>query len=975
MKLESGEYGLGFMALTIAPILVLSGYVIGIISIFHGTIRTVKWKSEMPFLIGGWVVFFISLIIYILTLEETASLWDCSEFIACAYKLQVPHAPGAPLFLMIGRIFSLLSLGNRMEVAFWVNMTSAMSSALAVMFTFWSVVMLGRRLKSKATDFTLILAGAIGAFSIAFADSFWYSAVEAETYAMAALFIAINFWAILKWTQVKDQTIAGKWLIFMLYSLGLSVGVHPMSLLVLPALALIIVFKYHYFSWKYLLIGVSFGAISILFLNHVVLFGLPDALKYFDIFFVNKLNFPFYSGAIIFCVLLIVAGFFGYKWSIKNQKKIIGLSIIGLMYFLIGYSSYFMIIIRSQANTSIDENNPENLVSFASYLKRESYGTRPFLYGPHFTGKVKSYKQGSPVYILAEDKYEISDYKVEYEYDKADKTIFPRIYSNQQYHIDTYRQWTGLKEGQKPKFMDNLNFMFNYQVGHMYLRYLMFNFSGRASDIQHAEWLSPLNMFKQLPLSLDENKARNNFLMMPLLLGIIGMIFQYRSDRKGFWAVMALFLFLGLILVFYLNATPNEPRERDYIYVGSYLAFAIWCGIGVIGIMEFLDKRKMSGIKVLGGLTILVPLLLLYEGYDDHDRSGRTLQVDHARNTLESCAPNAILFTGGDNDTFPLWYVQEVEGFRTDVRVIVLSYFNAEWYIDQMKRKVYESESLPFSLQNKHYKQGGLNDILPYVENPGVKGAINLHRYLDLIGSENKALQVSMSAGTKYNSIPSKIFYLNIDKNFILSKEIVPQEFQNNIPDRWDISWKGNFMEKSALMVLDLIANNNWERPLYFNLTSLNSISLDLKKHVLQEGPVYRLLPIKLDEQGAVNSDAMYSNLIDKSEFRDLDNENVYYNHEDYQLRILQNIKANYNALTFDLLENNQYEKAGKVVNFLYSKLQGENIQLDHTSISTAELLFRLGEKEKAKLLAESLFEKAESLLEYYSAQNQLDES
>ncbi|MCK5103427.1 MAG: DUF2723 domain-containing protein, partial [Cyclobacteriaceae bacterium] len=378
--------------------------------------------------------------------------------------------------------------------------------------------------------------------------------------------------------------------------------------------------------------------------------------------------------------------------------------------------------------------------------------------------------------------------------------------------------------------------------------------------------------------------------------------------------VMALFLFLGLILVFYLNATPNEPRERDYIYVGSYLAFAIWCGIGVIGIMEFLDKRKMSGIKVLGGLTILVPLLLLYEGYDDHDRSGRTLQVDHARNTLESCAPNAILFTGGDNDTFPLWYVQEVEGFRTDVRVIVLSYFNAEWYIDQMKRKVYESESLPFSLQNKHYKQGGLNDILPYVENPGVKGAINLHRYLDLIRSENKALQVSMSAGTKYNSIPSKIFYLNIDKNFILSKEIVPQEFQNNIPDRWDISWKGNFMEKSALMVLDLIANNNWERPLYFNLTSLNSISLDLKKHVLQEGPVYRLLPIKLDEQGAVNSDVMYSNLIDKSEFRDLDNENVYYNHEDYQLRILQNIKANYNALTFDLLENNQYEKAGKVV-------------------------------------------------------------
>ncbi len=972
MKLESGEYGLGFLALTIAPILIISGYVMGFISIFHGTIHWKKWKSQVPFIISGWMVFFISLSIYALTLEETASLWDCAEFIACAYKLQVPHAPGAPLFLMIGKIFSMLSFGNRMEVAYWVNMVSATSSAFAVMFTFWSVVMLGRRLKSNATAFSLILASAVGAFVLAFSDSFWYSAVEAETYAMATLFVAIIFWAILKWMQERDRVGENKWLIFILYSLGLSVGVHPMSLLVLPALALIIVFKYHDFSWKYLLIGTGLGAICILFLNHAVLFGLPDAMKYFDIFFVNSMGFPFYSGAIIFFILLIALGVYGYNWSLHNEKKIITLSIVGLMYFLLGYSSYFMIIIRSQTNPSIDENNPENLVSLASYLKRESYGSRPFLYGPNFTAKVKSYKQGSPVYVMGEDKYEISDYKIEYKYDSSDKTIFPRMYSNQPNHVDTYRQWTGLKKGQKPAFMDHLSFMFKYQIGHSYLRYLMFNFSGRASDIQHATWVSPLDIFDKIPLSWKENKARNNFLMLPLLLGIIGMFFQYRNDKKGFWDVLALFLFLGPILVFYLNATPNEPRERDYIYVGSYLAFAIWCGVGAMEILAFIENIKQGRYRIVGALTLLVPLLMLTEGFDDHNRSGRTLQVDHARNTLVSCAPNAILFTGGDNDTFPLWYVQEVEGFRTDVRVIVLSYFNASWYIDQMRRQVFDSEPLPFSLTKKDYKQGGLNDILPYVENPRVKGAINLNKYLELIRSENKVLQVSLSGGTKYNSIPSRTFYLDIDKDFILSKDMVPQKYQTHISDRLEISWEGNFMEKSAFLVLDLIANSKWDRPLYFNMTSLNSISLNLKKHVLQEGPVYRLLPITLENQGAINTAVMYSNLIEKSNYHDLNNKNVYYNHEDYQLRILQNVKSNYNALAFDLLKNSQTEKAKEVVNFLYAKFQKKNIRLDHTAIGTTELLFRLEETEKAKLLAGKLFDKAEDLLEYYKTQDQL---
>ena len=945
----------------------------GMISIFRNPINWGKWKSQLQFLISGWAVFIVSFIVYMLTLEETASLWDCSEFIACAYKLQVPHAPGAPLFLMIGRVFSLFSFGDRMEVAYWINMTSALSSAFAVMFTFWTVVMLGKKIRSSANDFSLILAGLVGALTIAFADSFWYSAVEAETYAMATLFLAICFWAILKWDQENDQKRRNRWLIFILYILGLSVGVHPMSLLVLPAISLIITFKYYKFSWKNLLYGTALGSIGIFFLNHVILFGLPDAMKYFDVFFVNNVGLPFYNGAIIFGAFSIIIGIFVYKWSIKNKKKNFTLFLVSLMYFLIGYSSYFMIIIRSQANPSIDENNPDNLISLASYLKRESYGTRPFLYGPYFTAKVKSYKEGSPVYTLDKERYVISDYTLNYEYDNSDKTIFPRMYSNQQKHINTYRQWTGLREGQKSRFIDNMKFMFQYQIGHMYLRYLMFNFSGRASDVQHAEWLSPLDFFKAIPQSQAENVARNNFLMLPLLLGIFGMVFQYKKDKKSFWAVLEFFLFLGLILVFYLNSTPNEARERDYIYVGSYLAFAIWCGIGAMGIVDFLGKINNGKWRMLSSIVVLVPLFMLYVGFDDHDRSGRFLQVDHARNTLASCAQDAILFTGGDNDTFPLWYVQEVEGFRTDVRVIVLSYFNAEWYIDQMQRQVYDSSPLPFSLEKKHYRQGGLNDILPFVENPEVNGAINLNRFMKLIRSENKALQVSMSAGTKYNSIPSRTFYMDVNKESILVQNIVPIKFQQSILSKLELTWNGNFLEKSALMVMDLIENNQWQRPIYFNLTSLNSISLDLKNHVLQEGLVYRLLPIQLQGQGAINAKVMYSNLMEKSKYWDLDDENVYYNYEDFQLRILQSTKGNYIVLANDLLNSSEIDKAREVANFIYSNFQGKNIDLDITAVSTISVLFRLGEHVKANILAERLLEKCENLLGYYQGLKQLN--
>ena len=582
MKLDPAQYGYGMWALTIAPVTVILGYILGFASIFNGQRCYKSFAKQRTFLLVGWIVFLIALAVYHQTMEETASLWDCAEFIACAYKLQIPHAPGAPLFLMVGRLFSLAALGDTSKVALWVNMTSVVSSAAAVMFVFWSIVMLGRKINKNASNFSLVLSGLVGALSIAFADSFWFSAVEAETYAMATLFLMASFWAVLKWEQEDGGIKESRWLIFICYILGLSVGVHPLSLLILPAILIVFVFKNHGFSWKNLILAMVAGSAILFFLNHVVLFGLPDLMKYGDIFCVNVLHMPFFSGAIIVMLALVIVGYLGYTWSINKHRKVISLALVSLMYFLIGYSSYFMIIIRSQANPSIDEHNPENLITLASYLKRESYGSRPFLYGPDFAAGVHSYKRGAAVYSKMKDKYEISDFKLEYVYHPKDQTIFPRMYSNEPAHIETYRKWTGLKVGEKPKFMDHLRYMLSYQFGHMYFRYFMFNFAGRASDVQHAEWLSPLDALEKHPKSIRANKSRNNFLMLPLLLGMAGIIFQYRKDQGGFWAVMTFFLFFGLILVFYLNSTPNEPRERDYIYVGSYVAFSIWIGLGAI---------------------------------------------------------------------------------------------------------------------------------------------------------------------------------------------------------------------------------------------------------------------------------------------------------------------------------------------------------------------------------------------------------
>ncbi len=931
--------------------------------------------------VTGWVVFAIATIVYWLTVEPTASYWDCGEFIAVSYKLEVPHPPGAPLFLLIGRMFSFLALGDLEKVAYWINIVSVIASGFTILFLFWTITLLGRKMfkieKGQVTPgqtWMLMGGAAIGALAYTFSDSFWFSSEEAEVYAMSSFFTAFVFWGILKWEVIEDERLANRWLILISYMMGLSIGVHLLNLVTIPALGLIYYFKKSQgnITKKGLISAFLISGFIIILINNIIIPGLPSMAGSIEIFFVNSLGLPFNSGIIFFALLLIGALVYGIYYSNVKGKVILNTALISLAFILIGYSSYTTIPIRSAYDPPIDENDPEDLISIVSYLKREQYGSRPLLYGQYFDAQVIDQKQGTPVYKKGEKKYEIVDHKLEYVYDPKRMTILPRAYSSDPKHVKLYRQYMGLKEGEKPNFVDNIQFMFTYQFGHMYMRYFLWNFAGRESDIQHATWLAPWDVLKEVPEEFANNKARNNYFMLPLLLGIIGMFFHYKKQKNDFYVLLLLWFLTGLALVLYLNSPPVEPRERDYIYVGSYYVFAMWIGIGTMAIADWLAKKTGSlkkGAVIATVISLIVPGIMAQQGWDDHDRSGRYFSVDSARNFLASCAPNAILFTGGDNDTFPLWYIQEVEGFRTDVRVIVLSYFNTDWYIEQMTRPAYESAPLPFSLTKKDYQQGGPNDYLPYVENKGIKGAINVKQYLKLIKENHPALAVPTKFG-RYNSIPSKMLYLDVDSAAVMDKDIIPEDKKQYFTDRMIFKLKRNGLEKNTLMILDLLATNNWERPVYFNNTSLQGVSIDLNEYVVQEGNTYRLLPVKNPNRRVefVNTDVMYDNVMNKFRFRGLNDPKVYnsIDHRNFAL----NHRSTFNSLANALIREGKTEKAKEVLFRSLEVIPDNTILYDYTSSQMVKLLYAVGERDKALEIAKVIGERANEALTYFERYN-----
>lgn len=960
--------------------------------------------------IGGWVVFAISALVYLLTLEPTASFWDCGEFIACSYKLQVPHPPGAPFFLLVGRMFSLLALGNLELVAYWINVSSALCSAFTILFLFWSITLFGRKLLperrlthlSDGQIITLLGAGLIGSLAYTFSDSFWFSAVEAEVYAMSSFFTAFVVWAMLKWEIIddEDQVLANRWLILIAYMMGLSIGVHLLNLVTIPALGLIYYYKkYEEPNLIGVLATMALSGVIIIAILEGIIPGLPSLAGAFEIIFVNSFGLPFGSGA-IFVSLVILGGLvYGIIYSIQKRKVLLNTALLSLAFILIGYASYGIILIRSQYNPPINENDPSDIIKYISYLKREQYGDRPLMYGPTFNSPVKRTPRGAPVRVSKgklyrvdkeKGKYVVYDERFGYEYE--DNMLLPRIYSRQDNHAQLYIQKIYGDRRVDPNRLkltmaDNLTFLFKYQFGEMYWRYFFWNFAGRESDIEGAGYLLPWSSDNDVPKNIAENKGRNQFYMLPLILGILGLVFTAQRSQQTFFITMMLFFLTGLALVLYLNSPPVEPRERDYIYAGSYYAFAMWIGFGVIFLTDLLlqfIKNYRTAALIATGVCLVVPGIMAAEGWDDHDRSNRYHSVDSARNLLESCAPNAILFTGGDNDTFPLWYVQEVEGFRTDVRVCNLSLLGTDWYIDQMKRKAYESEALPISLEKNQYIQG-TNDQILYAKawqiTPSLlsakeidalsKKGMYLKTYIDLVKAGDKRVKAqSPGDNEELTIIPTQRLVLKIDKEDVLKKGIVPKDKESLIKDQMVWNLTSNSLFKNDLIILDMIANNNWERPIYFSTTLSPRSYMNLKEYMQREGLAFRLMPFKVPgaTQGFVNSDIMYENMMNKFHWRELDNPSVYYN-ENY-LRFTLNLRDSFYRLAIQLLNEGKEEKAKKAIDAALKRMPEEVIPFDAYSVQLIDALFRLKDEKQALEIAKTMGDQADETLDYYIFQS-----
>ena len=931
-------------------------------------------------IITGWVTFFIALVTYCLTIEPTASFWDSGEFIACSYKLMVPHPPGAPLFLLIGRMFSLLAGSDVTQVAYWVNMLSVLSSAFFVLFIFWSITHLAKRIlkvkkreETVADTIVIMGTGLVGALACTFSDSFWFSAVESEVYGLSAFFTSFVFWAILRWENITKEEDSARWLILIAYMMGLSVGVHLLNLVAIPVLGLIIYFKYNDKVTKkgiFYSLAIS-GAILLIILQGIIP-GLPSIAGKIEILFVNSFGFPFGSGVIFFGFLVIGGLIYGICWSIKQNKYILNMSLLALAFILIGYSSYSLAIIRSNYNPPIDENNPEEIISFVSYLKREQYGSRPLFKGPYYTAKTIKNEKGSPIYMRGKDKYVIKDYKIETVHDPKHTTIFPRMYSSASSHVQKYREITGLAEGEKPSWGDNLYYLIKHQIGYQYFRYFMWNFSGRASDIQGASWIGFFEAFDDLPDVIANNKGRNIYYGLPFLLGLFGMFIQYKRDIKLFSATALLFFMTGIAIVLYLNTPPIEPRERDYIYAGSFYIFCIWIGFGVLAIYDLLKKisKKKKIAAILASIIGLsIPALTASENWDDHDRSNRYFSVDAAKNYLSSIQPNGIIFTGGDNDTFPLWYAQEVEGFRTDVRVIVLSYYNTDWYIQQSTRPAYESAAFPYGISIDRYQQGGLNDYLPVYEREELKGnAINARLLLKFIEEENPGIQVPTSINA-YNSIPSRTLFIDIDTT--KAKSVVPKSMHSQITNRMILKIKGRALEKKDLAFLDLLINNNWERPIYLNHTSISQMQIDMRPYVIQEGMAYRIVPIKSKNTGLgyqVDIEVMYDNVMNKFTWTNLDDSTVYYT-PDYFGFIL-NARSAFNTLAQSLVNMGDYDRAKEVLKKSLEVMPDSSVPFDIVSTYYVNLLLQVGEEELADHVAQKSIEYVTQKLDYLFANN-----
>ncbi|WP_423148902.1 DUF2723 domain-containing protein [Rubrolithibacter danxiaensis] len=926
----------------------------------------------------GWLCFIVAAVTYILTLEPSASFWDCGEFIAAAYKLQIVHQPGAPLFLMIQKVFSLLAAGDQTKIAYWMNMGSALSSAATILFLFWTITALARKIVwkqgeelTKAKLMIIIGSGVVGALAYTFSDTFWFSAVESEVYAMSSLCTAIVFWAILKWDHHADEPGADKWLIFIAYIMGLSIGVHLLNLLVIPAIAIVYYFRRNQnITTKGTLLALLTGIVILAVIQYGVIQYLVKFAAYFDLFFVNTLGLGFGTGVLFFALLIIGGLVYGIIYSIKKAKPVLNLSLISLVFILLGYSSFSMIVIRAKADPVLNNSDPDNVFALLSYLNREQYGDRPLLYGQYFDSQPIDYKEGGNIYRKGENKYEVAGKKFEQVYDR--NTLLPRMYSDDPQHVGFYRDWMNMGQSESPTFAQNLGFGFSYQFGFMYARYFLWDFAGRQNDDQghgnytSGNWISgikPLDAMRlgsqeHLPPSITENNAYNRFYFLPLILGLIGAFWHFKRNQKDAGVVGLLFFFTGVAIVIYLNQTPLQPRERDYAYAGSFYAFTIWIGLGVAGIAEWL-KNKVNPLGAGAIATVIgllaAPVIMAKEGWNDHDRSEKYTARDFAIDYLESCAPNAILFTYGDNDTYPLWYVQEVEGIRPDVRIVNTSLLGTDWYIRQMKEKTNQGAALPITMPNAKFVQG-VRDVLRYSDYQ-LNGSVELKSIFDILTSDNDNDKVTMQDGSKENFLPTKNFKLTVDPEQVISTNTVAPTLKDSITPVMEWKYNKNYVSKTELAMIDILAHNNWQRPIYFAVTVPNSNFIGLDKYLYNEGFAYRLLPLKTnpadstDQEQKLNADVMYNNMMNKFRWGNMKNASYL---DPESTRMISIILKSFNQLSEELALKGDKEKARKALLKSIEVVPDKNYSFYSVLYRyyTVDQLYKLGEAAKANNLA-----------------------
>jgi len=930
----------------------------------------------------GWITFAIASFVYLSTIEETGSFWDCGEFIASAYKLQVGHPPGASLFLLVARFFTLFAGDNVKLVPIMVNIMSALASSVTILFLFWTVTHMARKFFKEKTEElnlgqTIIIVGSglVGALAYTFSDSFWFSAAEGEVYAMSSMFTAIVFWAMLKWEEVADERHSDRWLILIAYLMGLSIGVHLLNLLSIPALAFIYYFRKNKGKiTKSGLIKTAIIGVAILgTIQYGIIAGFVKIGAYFDLLFVNSLSLPFWSGFIFFLLAIFALVIYGLKYTISKNKQMWNTVLLCFSFIMIGYLSYAQIVIRSMADPPMDENNPETAFSLLSYINREQYGDRPLFYGQHFNAKVVDQDEGSPQYSAIGGKYVKTGAKIIPIYDPKASTLLPRMYSNQDNHVNAYKEWAGIKSDRTPTFGENLGFLFSYQMGHMFWRYFMWNFTGRQNDIQghggirEGNWISGIKGLdglrlgpqNSLPNSATQNKGMNKFYFLPLLLGLVGLLFHFKKHKFDASVVMLLFFFTGIAIVLYLNQTPYQPRERDYAYAGAFYAFAIWIGLGVAALADTLSKKTTP--LIAGGVsTVLclfaVPGIMAKEGWDDHDRSDRYTSRDFAYNYLNSCEPNAIIFTNGDNDTFPLWYIQEVEGVRTDVRVCNLSLLNTDWYIEQMKRKAYDSEPVPFSLTIDKIVQG-TRDYVPFYERD-LPGFSDLKEVINFVSSDDPGAKARTRDGSEMNYFPTKKFSIPVDKQKVVQNGTVSPEDAHLIVDKVEFEVDRNFIMKADLMILDLISNFGWDRPIYFAITVGSNSYLELEEYFQLEGLAYRFVPIKSppnpDGQiGRVNSNSMYENLMNEFLWGNMNDPGVYLDQNN--INMTTNLRNNFGRLAEGLLMEGKRDSAITVLDRCIEVMPDETVPYNLMMLRIIELYYTAATLNELELTEQGL--------------------